>query len=100
MKKFGLLFLLTAAMLAFVGCPNNTTDDEQKTLPNSGSTQSNGTKISGLQANITVNAYMGDAQYNIQLNAEKGTFKATSLQPMIKPRPNQIIGRGDTDECW
>ena len=102
MKKFGLLFLLTAAMLALTGCPNNASTENGTTQPSSGGTIGGntniGTKISGLQANITVNAYMGDTQYNIQLNAEKGTFKAISLQPMIKPRPNQIIGRGDTDE--
>ncbi len=82
MKRLSIAMMVF--VLVFAGCQNGAGPDNNTNNTNSGN------KTNGLQADITLNAYMGNTQYSIALNAQKGTFKAT---PKTSLNSNQVLGR-------
>ncbi|MBR6200294.1 MAG: hypothetical protein IKQ61_08540 [Spirochaetales bacterium] len=89
--KIKLFIIISMLVLALTGCPNNTSTDT--TAPINTNTS---TKITGLQANVTLNAYIGETQYSIALNSKTGEFNAEPIE--IHLQNGLIRGRGDSDE--
>lgn len=89
--KIKLFIIISMFVLALTGCPNNTSTDT--TAPINTNTS---TKITGLQANVTLNAYIGETQYSIALNSKTGEFNAEPIE--IHLQNGLIRGRGDSDE--